>query len=322
MTEQTRRATRLVRIEQLLRKYPAGMTAAEVARATGYSTRTIQRDINALESELGVPIVVDHYRYQIMPGSFSLAPVRFTLQEARAIYLATRLYLKYADERDMDGVSALDKIADALPDPMAAHIHDTVEQLKLRPPGHQSEVLQTITEAWAAARTVHIRYRSSGAGGSMKETDLDPYLLEPSAIGAATYVVGHSHEHNMLRTFKIERIQKAEITNHAFVPGDVREIIEKMAASWGVVFGDERYDVVVEFSPAVAARIKETVWHPSQRLLDLEGGGVRLELKLPSTLEFVPWVRGWGQEAEVISPEELRREVARSLQEAARRYSA
>ncbi len=322
MSEQTRRATRLLRIEQLLRQHVGGLSTVELARETGYSTRTIQRDIAALESELNVPIMLEGRRYLILPGSYSLAPVRFTIQEARAIYLATRLYLKYSDERDSDGVAALGKIADALPDPVAAHIQHTVEQLKRRPKGKDNEILQTITEGWAAARTVHIVYRSLRAGGRSKATDLDPYILEPTAIGAATYVVGYSHAHEMVRTFKIERIKSAEITTRTFVPHDVRQLVDKMASSWGVVFGDETLEVVVDFAPAVAHRIRETVWHPTQRVTDLEGGGVRLALELPSTLEFIPWVRSWGENAVVVSPDGLRVEIANSLERAADAYSA
>ena len=41
-----------------------------------------------------------------------LAPVHFTLHEARALYIATRLFLRHSDERDPDGISALEKLAE------------------------------------------------------------------------------------------------------------------------------------------------------------------------------------------------------------------
>ncbi|HQW50885.1 MAG TPA: WYL domain-containing protein, partial [Tepidiformaceae bacterium] len=69
------------------------------------------------------------------------------------------------------------------------------------------------------------------------------------------------------------------------------------------------------------ARIRESYWHPTQRLEDLPGGGVRLEVALPSLLEFTPWVLSWGAAATVIEPPALRQSVAAALREAASNYS-
>jgi predicted DNA-binding transcriptional regulator YafY len=323
VTEQTRRASRLLEIERLIRRRPGGMTAVELAQELGRSNRTIQRDINVLESELGTPLVMNGRRYQILPESAPLAPVRLTLHEARAILLATRLFLRHADEWDPDGISALEKIADSLPEPVARRVTATVEQLKTRPMNPlQNAVLRTITEGWANSRTVAIRYRSQH-GKPEKVTALDPYLLEPSTTGAATYVIGYSHMHGAVRTFKIDRILKAEASSESFVPRDLPEIEARLATSWGVVFdGEEEYDVCVEFSPAVAQRVSETNWHPSQRLTPCPDGGVQLDVRLPSLMEFIPWVRSWGREAVVISPAHLRAQLAEEFRAAAERYEA
>ncbi len=296
------------------------MTARELAQETTYSTRTIQRDLAVLESELGVPLVVEGRRYLIMPGAHPLAPVRFTLHEARALYLASRLFFRHADERDPDGITALEKLAEALPSVLGNQVQTTAEQLRERPRNQeQTNILRDITEALSASRTVVIQHRSSSNPG-VRRLELDPYLLEPSTTGAATYVIGWSHHHDEIRTFKLDRIQAVEVTNHAFTPPDLSDLVSRMANSWGVVFGEDRYDVAVEFSPAVAPRVSETNWHPSQRLTPLPDGSVRLELQLPSLMEFIPWVRSWGPEAYVASPGELRDQVAESLGAAAARY--
>ncbi len=321
MTEQLRRATRLIEIERRLRASPGGLTVRQLAEATGYSKRTIQRDLNALESELGVPLVeAPGRRWRLIPGSTPIGAVRFTLQEARAIFLAARLMLRHADERDSDGISALEKLADALPPALARPVLMTVQQLKQRPDNpEQSRVLRALTEAWASSQTVAIRYRSQQAR-AIRETELDPYLLEPSTSGAAIYVIGYSHEHKQIRTFKLDRITSVSQTGRQFEPDDVDALAAKLSRGWGVVFGDDEYEVIVEFAPEVAERIAETHWHPSQRLTQLANGGVRLELRLPSFLEFVPWVRSWGPAAKVVAPDELREEVAESLRTAAAQY--
>lgn len=143
--------------------------------------------------------------------------------------------------------------------------------------------------------------------------------MSPST-GAATYVVGYSHEHQAIRTFKIDRIETATHTGRHFTMPDVRALATKITESWGVMFGDDAYPIVVDFLPEVAQRISETNWHTTQQLEPLPDGSVRLKLTLPSLVEFVPWVRSWGHSAVVREPEELRAQVASSFERAARLY--
>ncbi|HMO54298.1 MAG TPA: WYL domain-containing protein [Tepidiformaceae bacterium] len=321
MTEQTRRSTRLLRIRDVLVKR-GSVSCAELARELGYSVRTIQRDILALDTELNVPLVFEGRRWKIMPGTnMVFGPVRLTLQEARAVYFATRLMLRSADERDPDGISALEKIADALPDGVAGHMRRTVEEYTELPANMEAiEVLRKLTEAWAANRTATITYRSSGAASQPRTFDLDPYILDHSQSG--TYVIGFSHEHGEVRTFKADRISDCEITAQEFEPESVDEIAGRLRHSWGgVVFGEAEHHVTIDFAASVANRIRESYWHPSQRLEELPGGGLRPRVLLPSLLEITPWIRTWGPEAIVVEPPELRAEIAASLAAAAANYN-
>ncbi len=321
MTEQTRRATRLVRIRELLVRR-GSVSCSELADELGYSQRTIQRDIAALESELGVPLLYEARRWTLMPGAkLVFGPVRLTLQEARAVYFATRLMLRSADERDPDGVSALEKVADALPEGLAAHMRRTVTEYGALPANNAYiESLRRITEAWAANRTATIHYRSA-THADARTTDLDPYLLDHTQSG--TYVVGHSSEHGEVRVFKMDRILEVNLTSREFDPSETERVARQLRQSWGgVVFGEVQYHVTINFSAAVEPRIRESYWHPSQALEDLPEGGVQLKVSLPSLLEITPWVRGWGPEAIVVGPPELREEIATSLARAAANYTA
>jgi predicted DNA-binding transcriptional regulator YafY len=322
MTEQTRRATRLLEIHRLLVKR-GSMSAGELSQALDYSPRTIQRDLLVLESELRVPLIYEGRRYRIMPGGqHPLGPIRFTTQEARVVHMATRLFIRYADEFDPDGMTALEKIADTLPPTMARQVDYTAVQLRGRPSNpRQTEVLRRLTEAWAGSRTAHIAYRSSHAEEPYT-TNLDPYVMEPSASGAAAYVVGFSSRHDSVRIFKVDRVESVELSSHQFSPRDANDIVEQLSRSWGgAVIADDKYDVTVEFSAAVARRIAETNWHPTQKLEHLPGGGVRLRIILPSLLEFVPWVLSWGGDARVVGPDELVSRVADAARAMHRLYT-
>ncbi len=324
MTQQTRKADRLIEVERLLRGRPSGYTVRQLAEKLGVSMRTMQRTMTDLDLDHQVPIEFQGRYYKISPGMGQpLAPVRFTLQEGRALYIAGRLFLRHADERDPDAISAMDKLAETLPEPIAVQVRQTVQELTQRPNDrNESEALRSLTEAWAHSKTVVITYSSQSAGKD-RTTPLDPYFLEPSATGAATYVTGYSHEHGEMRTFKIDRIRGVEYTGQTFTADTQKrdEAMAKLGDSWGgVVMGDDQFDIVLDFGPEVASRVSETNWHRSQSLTPLPNGGVRFELRLPSLMEFVPWVRSWGPAVKVVGPEELRSQIADSLRQAAAMY--
>ncbi len=323
MTEQVRRASRLVEIEHRLRKHPQGLTVRELADGLGYSMRTIQRDLNVLESELGAPLVDGTgRRWRLMPGSTPIGAVRFTLQEARAVFLAARLLLRHADERDPDAVSALEKLANALPPGLGVHVQLAAEELKQKAPSPgATNVLRLLTQAWTDSRTIIIRYRS-GHSREEKSVRLDPHLLEANAELAGTYVVGYSHDHEATRTFKVDRIMEAELTDDHFSPPDLADLRRQMRLGWGgAVLGEDAFDIALVFTAEVASRVAERHWHPSQTLVPQADGSLRFEVQLPSLLDFVPWVRSWGQSVRVAGPPELRAEIAESLRAAAAQYA-
>ena len=62
----------------------------------------------------------------------------------------------------------------------------------------------------------------------------------------------------------------------------------------------------MRFSPKVARRVSETRWHTSERIEELEDGGLLWTATVAEPREMLPWIRGWGAEVEVLSPPELR----------------
>lgn len=321
MTDQTRRATRLLRVQQLFHQF-GSLTVSQLAEHLNYSRRTVQRDLVALQTELGVPLVNQGRRWRIMEGSqHPLSPIHLTLQESRFVFLAMHAYATATDERDGDGISALEKLGDTLPAPLMDEVNRTLSQLRARPDNRvYTAMLRVVTGAWAESHRLRIKYRSASSE-QPEETDLDPYLLRPGTSGSI-YVIGWSSRHNTPRVFKVDRILDADILDETFEPRDLDDIIERLSRSWGgVVFGDdEQFEVTVDFTPQAAKRVCETTWHATQQREDLPGGGVRLRFVLPSVLEFVPWVLSWGADATVVGPESLRQQVMETIRSAAANY--
>jgi predicted DNA-binding transcriptional regulator YafY len=90
--------------------------------------------------------------------------------------------------------------------------------------------------------------------------------------------------------------------------------------AWGIWTSDQPVEVVLRFTPRVAARVVATTWHESQEVLELADGGVQLRLVIAEPTEIRPWILGWGKECEVVAPESLRESILTELDEAAAGY--
>ncbi|MEO5986175.1 MAG: HTH domain-containing protein, partial [Candidatus Limnocylindria bacterium] len=78
----------------------AGVAVSEIARLTGMTTRTVYRDINALDEELGVPVFqAGRGRYGI-DRKFFLPPLHLSVPEAIVLFLASRLIARWSDQYD------------------------------------------------------------------------------------------------------------------------------------------------------------------------------------------------------------------------------
>jgi predicted DNA-binding transcriptional regulator YafY len=314
-----RRSVRLGRIKELLHGRKAGYTPAELARATGVSVRSIQRDLNVLQWEDGVVLEHRDGRYALAAEE-RLGPLDLTLQEARALLIAARLFLRYSDELEPHGASALQKLAGVMPAAVRSQVQASVEALARKPfDADFSRNLMAVTEAWSKGRSLRLSYRSAGKSRP-KEIVVDPYFLEPSAAGFSTYLIAYSRTHEQLRTFKIERIVSAEmLPQHFEIPAGL-DVDTLLSSAWGIIWG-EGTQVRLRFAPSVAWRVKESRWHPSQETEDLEDGGVLLTISVASLMELGRWVRSWGDTVEVLSPESLRAELRAEALRLARAYS-
>ena len=316
------RLERVADIERRLARRPEGYTTGELAREYGVDASTIFRDLAYLES-IGTGLV-KHGRRYVLDHRRSFHSVKLSNDEALALYLAARLLSRHSDEHNPHVVKALEKLADALDakSPLIAHhitqAADAVRTRRVR--REYVEALEVLTRGWAEGRKVRMRYRSYTKDETTERT-FAPYLIEPSGIGYACYVIGYDDLRARMRTFKVERVYEARLTDERFAQPAQFDAQRLLASAWGVIWRDEGgIEVTLRFAPNVVRRVKESVWHPSQRIEDLPDGSCLFTVLVGSTLEFKPWVRQWGSAVEVLSPPEFRDEIVAEVREMARAY--
>ena len=321
-TRSDNRAERLLRIERILYDAPPeGLAPGQVAERCKINRSTVWRDIKSLENN-GVPIWKEKGHYGILREQY-VTSVRLNLHEATALFLATRLLSRYSDENHPHVARAMEKLAAAMPkDMMQQHIQraaDLVRERRERP--EFTRMLERLTEAWAERKQVRLWQRADDKQPA-KVRLFEPYFLEPSGVGYALYVIGYDHLRQDIRTFKVERLQRVEVTDDHFqVPKDF-DPYRYLHNAWGINWGSgEQIEVRLKFPPGrVTQRVKESEWHITQAVEDLPDGGCILSVRVGATLEMKPWIRQWGCECEVISPPELRAEIAEEMRRAAALY--
>jgi predicted DNA-binding transcriptional regulator YafY len=318
------RLARLLRVASIL--YSAGsgeqgVPVGEIARLTGMTTRTVYRDINALDSELGVPIFqAGRGRYGI-ERKFFLPPLRLSIPEAIVLFLAARLIARWSDEYDAAVVSAFTKLADLLPQPIARHVAATM----LVVGGHRANEpftrsFATVARGWAEGRVVELDYEPGT--GERRTTRVRPFFLEPDAAGRSVYLIGFDETAGAMRTYKVERIRSAILLADRYEIPSTFDPDRWLAHSWGIWSSDTTptEQVRLRFDASVAHRVRESVWHRSQRLEELPDGRVELTLTVAGIVEIRPWILTWGDAVEVLAPPALREAVAAAVRGAAARY--
>ncbi len=316
------RSARYLKIARVLHQHRDGIGAAAIADLVGVSKRTVYRDLEAMERDAGLPIWQDGGRYGLEEDAF-LPPLDLTLHEAMTLFLAARALAKASDEYDSELIGAFVKLAAILPPVLADHVQATTDIVAKRPPDARfTRVFRTLSEGWARGRVVEIDYDAAAYDPSrgVRHARVRPYAIEPSALTHALYLIGWDEERRGERTFKVERIREASLTPATFDSSEGAGAAAHLARGWDVIADQPLQAVAIRFSPAVARRVAETRWHASQVLEPRADGSVVWRGRVAGLSEIQVWILGWGADAEVLEPPELRKEVADQLRRAAERY--
>lgn len=280
--------------------------------------RTVYRDLDFL-GEQGVPVWQQNGRFGINRTRY-LATVRLSFHEAMALVLAGLLLSRTIDEHNPHVATALRKLAVTLPNPLTSQLERAARRVQKQGDGQQQvAVLEAVAEGWANNQKVKAGYRSPKSG-ELRERTFAPYALEPTPSG--TYVIVHDDWADDIRTFKLNRLEYAEVIQEPFtIPADF-DPEAYLSSGWRIMSGDGLMEVVLRFSSAVTPHVKERKWHATQKLEMMADGGCLLRVEIAEPLEMQPWIRSWGAQVEVLSPDWLRDQIAQELQQAIDQYKS
>lgn len=303
-----------------------GVTIAALADEVQVTTRTIRRDLAALQ-EAGFPLYDErdddgHVRWRLDGHVLKGLETGFTLGELCAMYLSRNLLETIAGgpfRRDL--TLAFSRIENVL-SPRMRQFLDRLPTILATKPGPRArngdssaDLTGRLLEATLHCRVTRIRYHSL-ASGRVKDYVLHPYRLAFAHGGL--YLLAYVPTYGDVRTFAVDRIAAVSLEKEPFTPkqgaGD-----EVFANSLGVNSGPPAR-VDIEFDARVAPYVRARMWHTSQQVRERADGSLLLSMDVCHDWALRSWILGWGAFARVVTPAALAEEVRSDLQAAAQQY--
>jgi len=317
-------------LREIERARGGGVTIDELAALCAVTTRTIRRDLQALQ-ESGFPLYDDktnddgRTRWRVNGQAFRGLSAGLTVSELCALYFSRTLLESLSGTPFRDDVeSAFEKLATVL----TPHMRQFLDQLprviatkpdplrRLENPRQQQFIARAL-EATLHLRQANLTYHSKSSERT-KTYLVHPYRLAYASGGL--YLLAYVPEYREVRTFAVERIHDISLLEERFTP--IEDLPDTaFPHSLGVHSGPpERVQIV--FEQPVVDYVRAREWHPSQQVHETATGGVTMTLDVCLDRALQSWILSFGPFARVVAPEALARQIAEQFAEATARYAS
>lgn len=324
------RNAEVIRQWQILREVESartGVTIHDLAAQAGVTTRTIRRDLQALQ-EAGFAIYDegeehDTKRWKLDARPFHSVEAGLGVQDVAALYLSRSIVEALSAWPLADELrNALAKIEGAL-NPRMREFLATLPQVvstKAAPGAGGArrelvDVTRRLFEAVRDRRVVEMKYFSATSRRAKLYT-LQPYRLALTQGGV--YLVAWVPQYEEFRTFAVERIERLSVREETF--RKTRELPKDIFGTSLGVFSAEPEHIELEFAARAAPYVQGRTWHESQQVTVLDDGRVHMSMDVSNDWALRSWILGFGADVRVVSPPALVEMLRDELSRAADQY--
>ncbi|MHC1697539.1 MAG: helix-turn-helix transcriptional regulator [Geobacteraceae bacterium] len=169
----------------------------------------------------------------------------------------------------------------------------------------KEDLIDRLSQAILQRKNCRVNYFSFD-DGRQNEFNIDPlHFLE---WDGGLYLFVNTTNFGHIRLLAVERIAGLEVTDKVFSYPSGFDPYKLMESSFGLFF-DDPVEARIWFSSDQARYIKERKWGSEQRITEKSDGSIILELKTSGRWEIKKWVLSFGSRAELLEPENLRKEI-------------
>lgn len=315
---------RLLKYSKLLTNKKA-CSVEFLMRELEISKSTLNRDINKLKDQMGVPIEFDRdqsgYVLTQDHEMSSLPGLWFNQEEILALVSLQQLL-----EQLQPGLLGpkLSPIRQRLHDLMkqkGLDSQDAAKRIKILYAGKRSvqpEFFETLAAATLSRHQIAIDHYSRQNGKS-QERVLSPQKLVHYRDN--WYLLAWCHTRHALRSFSVDAIQTVKTLSDVAHEVEPTLLDAAIGEGYGIFGGAALKIAKLVFSIERARWVKEEIWHPKQTAKFLSDGRYELIFPYADDRELIGDILRFGSDVEVIEPLDLRKKLQQTLLAAAMSYT-
>ena len=185
------------------------------------------------------------------------------------------------------------------------------------PSGHRH--LTSIMEAMTENRQIRITYQK------YTRAEADSYTLKPYALkefAKRWYVVAYCNERGALRVYGLDRIHELEMTTDTFRMPRNFDVDELFSTSFGIYIPEEKGRTITFRTSITDARfLRDLPIHSSQKEVSSDTDSVTFSIFVCPNKALIMEFCKYGSGLEVLSPADVRENVAQEHRKAAQKYN-
>jgi len=291
------------------------------------SKATFKRDLEYLRSRMNASIVYDRFKggycfdSAVIGEKIELPGLWFSEKEVTALVLMQHL-LSGLDKGGLiePHIAPLTSIIDGILGQSNTPAKELRKRLKVFGISARKGSIENFEEVGNALLTrkkLHITYYARGKDETT-EREISPQRL--IFYRDNWYLDAYCHLRKDLRSFAVDCISKAIITNTKADEISEKQLHEHFAESYGIFSGKASQRAKLKFTPEKARWVSSETWHGQQVGTFDKEGNYLLEFDYNQDPELVMDILKYGAGVEVLAPTSLRKRVKDELVNALNNY--
>jgi predicted DNA-binding transcriptional regulator YafY len=303
-------------------KYPNTRTLAKQFEIT---RKTAQRDIEFMRDRLDAPLVYVHEKrgFTYEDNTYELPGYWLGEEELISLLLSYRLASAVPDIAIKNALrSFLNQVLSKLSHARTITIKDLSHKVSVRNIAYSKtseKIYHPMLQALLDGRPVQIEYFSPHNNENTTRDILPLHLLQ---YMGTWHIIAHCALKNELRDFVLSRIRSISPCPEEIIPDISAEATrEYIRRTFGIIHGNETLEVCLRFDAGIADWITEQVWHPAQITRTEPDGKLCMTVPVADFIEIKRDILKYGSQVEVLSPEVLRMDIKKEIENMKNIYS-
>ena len=313
------RNEQVVRILGILRALErlGGCDLYELAEHHGTTTRTVRRDLEALEAA-GIPLKKEpgegtRVRWSLDRQTSAAVASLFEATHFLALKVAMNEGLALKQQSQL--FASLEELSDRIEQALGKSGRATLQEIdrcffswdkfawRRAPPDVVWPLMRAITER----RACQVKYRAPSSGN--KERTFTVLPLRLFVHHGALYLHAWQPKFEAVLPLNLHRLLALKVLDEQLPMPPGYDAARLEATAFGIFIGPSPVTFKLRFDAFARPYIEEREWHPTQAAELHADGGLTLTFQCAPSYEVTNWVASWRDHVEVLEPKSLRQEL-------------